>query len=172
MLRGNVYDSLIKGCILGSPTPVIKKICFQKAGFFDETLPSCQDWDMWIRISKNYNFDFVPDILAKHYVHGVQISVDLNVKIVAREKLIEKYWIDLSQKPQTLSILLTRLGILYSLGEDYTKARKYFFASIKKDPLKRGNYIHLLLSALLPSLHKVLIKKYFIKNINGVELYS
>ena len=172
MLRGNVYDSLIKGCILGSPTPVIKKICFQKAGFFDETLPSCQDWDMWIRISKNYNFDFVPDILAKHYVHGVQISVDLNVKIIAREKLIEKYWIDLSQKPQTLSILLTRLGILYSLGEDYTKARKYFFASIKKDPLKRGNYIHLLLSALLPSLHKVLIKKYFIKNINGVELYS
>ena len=172
MLRGNVYDSLIKGCILGSPTPVIKKICFQKAGFFDETLPSCQDWDMWIRISKNYNFDFVPDILAKHYVHGVQISVDLNVKIIAREKLIEKYWIDLSQKPQTLSILLTRLGILYSLGEDYTKARKYFFASIKKDPLKRGNYIHLLLSALIPSLHKVLIKKYFIKNINGVELYS
>ena len=172
ILRGNVYDSLIKGCILGSPTPVIKKICFQKAGFFDETLPSCQDWDMWIRISKNYNFDFVPDILAKHYVHGVQISVDLNLKIVAREKLIEKYWIDLSQKPQTLSILLTRIGILYSLGGDYTKARKYFFGSIKKDPLKRGNYIHLLLSALLPSLHKVLIKKYFIKNINGVELYS
>ena len=169
--RGNVYDRIIKSCILGGSTPLIKKFCFQKAGLFDESLPSCQDWDICIRISKYYNFDFVPDALMRHYAHGTQISVDLSAKIRAREKLIEKYSVELYQKPRILSALLTRLGILYALSEDYIKARKYFFASIKKEPFRRNNYIHLFLSILLPQVHKAILKRYFIKNINGIEFY-
>ena len=170
-LRGRLYKSLLKRCIVGSPTPLIKRSCFQKVGFFDETLPSCQDWDMWIRISKCYGFDFVPDVLAKHYVHGAQVSIDLNAKIVARQKLMEKYWVDLSQNSQAHSVLLNRLGILCSLAGDYIKARKYFFASVKKGSFLTGNYIHLFLSMLLPRVHRVILKKYFITNINGIIFY-
>jgi len=170
-LRGNVYTNLLESCILGSPTPLIKKRCFRKSGFFDETLPSRQDWDMWIRLSKYYNFDFVPDILAKHYVHGSQVSVDLNAKIVAREKLIEKYWVDLSQYPQTLSVLLYRLGVLYCLDEDPRRGRKYFLDSIKQKPLQKGAYIHFLLSLLVPGIHRNVLKKHSITNIDGITFY-
>lgn len=48
-LKGHLFSNLLKNNILGSPTPLIKKVCFEKAGYFDETLPSIQDWDMWIR---------------------------------------------------------------------------------------------------------------------------
>ena len=171
LLRGEVYANLLKGCILGSPTPLIKKRCFQKAGFFDETLPSCQDWDMWIRLSKYCDFDFVPDILAKHHVHGGQISVDLNAKIVAREKLIEKYWVDLSKNSQAFSVILKRLGILYSLAGNQGKGRKYFLKSIKQSPLQKGSYIHFLLSLLPPRIHRNLLKKYSIVNIDEVTFY-
>lgn len=170
-LQGEVYANLLKGCILGSPTPLIKKRCFQKAGFFDEMLPSCQDWDMWIRLSKYYDFDFVPDILAKHHVHGGQTSVDLNAKIVAREKLIEKYWVDLSQKSQVLSVLLKRLGILCCLAENPVKGRKYFLDSIKQKPFQKGGYIHFLLSLLVPRIHRDILKKHSVTNIDEITFY-
>ena len=76
---------------LGSPTPLIKHECFKKAGFYDERLPSCQDWDLWIRLAKYYHFDFVYEVLAKHFVHGDQISNDLKAKINARNILLKKY---------------------------------------------------------------------------------
>lgn len=170
-LRGNVYSNLLEGCILGSPTPLIRKICFRKAGFFDETLPSCQDWDMWIRLSKYYAFDFVPDILAKHHIHGNQISVNLNAKIVAREKLLEKYWVDLSRKSQILSILLKRLGILCCLNGDLREGRRYFLGSIKQKPFKKGSYLHFLLSLLVPGIHRNILKKHNVMNIDGVTFY-
>jgi len=170
-LRGDVYINLLESCILGSPTPLIKKRCFQKAGFFDETLPSCQDWDMWIRLSKYYDFDFVPDILAKHHVHGSQISADLNAKIVAREKLMEKYWIDLSKNPQSFSVILKRLGILYFLAGNQRKGRKYLLKSIKENPFQKGSYIHLLISLLSPRIHRNLLKKRSILIIDEIRFY-
>jgi len=156
-LRGKVYDNLLKENILGSPTPLIKKNCFKKAGLFDETLPSCQDWDMWIRLSKYYYFDFVPDILAKHYVHRHRISANLNKRIAARKKLIKKYWADLSQRPQILSIHLAQLGKLYFRAGDSTTALKYFLTSIKKDPSQKKNYIRLFFYALPPRVHKAVL---------------
>jgi glycosyltransferase involved in cell wall biosynthesis len=170
-LRGNVYTNLLEGCILGSPTPLIKKICFRKAGFFDETLPSCQDWDMWIRLSKYYAFDFVPDILAKHHIHGSQISVNLNAKIVARKKLVEKYWVDLSRKSKILSILLKRLGILCCLNGDSREGRRYFLGSIKRKPLQKGGYVNFLLSLLVPRIHRNILKKHSVINIDGIKFY-
>ena len=170
-LRGNVYTNLLEGCILGSPTPLIKKICFRKAGFFDETLPSCQDWDMWIRLSKYYTFDFVPDILAKHHIHGSQISVNLNAKIVAREKLVEKYWVDLSRKSKILSILLKRLGILCCLNGDSREGRRYFLSSIKRKPFQKSAYVNFLLSLLVPRIHRNILKKHSVINIDGIKFY-
>lgn len=171
LLRGEVYANLLKSCILGSPTPLIKKKCFQKVGFFDETLPSCQDWDMWIRLSKYYDFDFVPDILAKHHVHGGQISVDLNAKIVAREKLIEKYLVDLSKNSQAFSAVLKRLGILYFLAGNQGKGRKYFLKSIKQKPFQKGSYIHFFLSFLPHTIYRNVLKIYSVTNIDEVTFY-
>jgi glycosyltransferase involved in cell wall biosynthesis len=54
--RGDVHLRLLLGTTIGSPTPLIRKACFQKAGLFDESLKSCQDWDMWKRISDHYEF--------------------------------------------------------------------------------------------------------------------
>ena len=126
---------------------------------------------MWIRLSKYYAFDFVSGILAKHHIHGNQISVDLNVKIAAREKLVEKYWVDLSRKPQILSILLKRLGVLCCLNGDSREGRKYFLGSIKKKPIQRGAYVNFLLSLLMPKIHRNVLKKHSVLNIDEITFY-
>ena len=170
--RGNVYDSILARNILGGSTiPLIKKICFQKVGVFDEELPCCEDWDLWIRLSKHYDFDFVPEVLIKYYVHGEQISVDLNRMIMARQRLIEKFWDELSQKPRILSILLIRLGILFSIARDSKMARKYLFASIEKWPLLASTYVHIIFLVMVPRLHRAISDKWFIFKFDGIKLY-
>ncbi len=169
-LSGDVYKSLLRECILGSPTPLIKKEYFSKTGGFDETLPSCQDWDMWIRLSKHCKFAFVPDVLAYHYVHGFQISMNLDAKISGREKLLKKYWKELSEYPEILSVLLNRLGRLYSLADEPGRARKYFFSSIRKNPFNKGSYYHFFLSAVSPRTQKAILETHLIR-ADGVTFY-
>jgi len=157
-LRGNVYAKLIEGCILGSPTPLIRKNCFQKAGFFDETFPSYQDWDMWIRLSRYYEFDFVPDILAKCHLHGTQISSDLNAKIRGMEALLRKYRVDLSKYPSILSSYLYRLGRLYCIKGNRKVGSMHFWKAIELNPFRLGNYLHFLLSTLVPQIHRQVLE--------------
>ena len=171
-LKGHLFSNLLKNNILGSPTPLIKKVCFEKAGYFDETLPSIQDWDMWIRISKFYYFDFVPEILAKHYIHGNQISANLSTKIKGREILVRKYHQDLSGYPLTYSNHLRQLGILHCLSKNGRKGRNYFLKSIRLNTLQKGVYFHLIFSFLAPELHRKFIKKYNVIPFMGISLYN
>lgn len=63
-VRGNVFrDLIVRGnLIAGSNSAVmIKRECFLKVGpLFDEYLRCGEDWEMWIRLAKLYNFDHVP----------------------------------------------------------------------------------------------------------------
>jgi glycosyltransferase involved in cell wall biosynthesis len=169
--RGYLYRDLLRRNILPSPTPLIKKDCFSKAGLFDETLPSCQDWDMWIRISKYYKFDFVPNVLAKTYVHGKQISTNLNAKIVARERLIDKYREDLIKDPAILAFLLRRLGVLCCLSDNSKKALSYFLRSLKLIPIQKGCYAHILLTLLAPKWHNKYLRKNYVSTLDGITLF-
>lgn len=65
-VRGDVASTLIRcNLIIGSGSAVLaKKECFSKVGLFNEKLPSCEDWEMWYRISKYYQIDFVNEELV------------------------------------------------------------------------------------------------------------
>jgi glycosyltransferase involved in cell wall biosynthesis len=169
--KGNLYPDLLRRNILGSPTPLVKRNCFDKAGLFDEKLPSCQDWDMWIRISKYYKFDFVPDALSKVYVHGKQISLDLNAKIEAREKLIEKYRNDLTEDPTVLSYHLKRLGVLHCISGNSKKGLKYFISSLKLLPFQRDCYMHILFSIFAFKRYRQFLRVNYTTTLDGVIFY-
>lgn len=170
--KGDIFSNLLKHCYVGSPTPLVKKECFHKVGGFDEKLPSCQDWDMWLRISRYYKFDYIPDIVANVYLHGNQISSNIKSKIEARELLIKKNYSDFIKNPKIFSSHLRRLGSLYSYyGNTYT-GRKYFINSIRKNPLQINSYLHLLLSSISIHLHCKVIEKYGVFNLGDVNIYG
>ena len=52
-IEGNPKYEILKGCFIPSPSVMIKKQAIIDAGLFDESLPSCQDWDMWTRMILN-----------------------------------------------------------------------------------------------------------------------
>lgn len=141
--RGNVYTHFLKENFVGSPTLLIRKECFKKAGLFDPELKSSQDWDMWLRIAKYYKFEYVPAVVAKYYVHGHQITFNMEKYISGRERFVWKYP-DIYKNPQILSIHLSQMGLLLLLSGNAEKGIRYLVKSIAMAPLNMENYRKLL----------------------------
>jgi glycosyltransferase involved in cell wall biosynthesis len=51
-------------------TSIVRKELLDQAGKFDKSLPHAEDWDMWIRISKNADFCRINAPLAAYRVHA------------------------------------------------------------------------------------------------------
>lgn len=79
-IKGKVYEKLIsKNQICGSGSAVlIPKTVFSEVGLFDENLKSCEDQDMWLRISKKYSVDYVNERLVKIRVHSEGMQKNTN----------------------------------------------------------------------------------------------
>ena len=134
--RGDVHLRLLLGTTLGSPTPLILKDCFQKVGHFDESLKSCQDWDMWKRIADHYEFDYVPEILAIGYRHERQISADFASMIPGRTRMVQKHLAEFRRHPEILVIHLKRLGKMHCINGTWKEAIHWFRETLKVNPLE------------------------------------
>lgn len=146
-VRGDVYPHLLKENFIGSPTLLIRRECFKRAGLFDTTLTSSQDWDMWLRIARYYKFDYVGEIVANYYVHGRQISFNMRKYIPGRERFINKHK-DISKNPKIMSIHLSQMGMLLILGGNPEKGVRYLARSVAMSPFNLENYRKLMELAL------------------------
>src|SRR5919108_447986 len=77
----HVAIASVLNCIGTASTVLLRKECFDAVGVFDENLPSSQDYDMWLRISTCFHFDYIKEPLTKYYVHGNKISTDYEAKL-------------------------------------------------------------------------------------------
>lgn len=53
---GYIFDHCLQLCAVGMSTAMVKKELFNKVGYFDESLPCCEDYDFWLRVSNNFPF--------------------------------------------------------------------------------------------------------------------
>jgi hypothetical protein len=72
---------------------MIQKTLFDAVGVFDENLPACEDYDLWLRISCRYPVHLIetPQII-KRGGHGDQLSKAAGLdrfRIQSLEKIIE-----------------------------------------------------------------------------------
>lgn len=78
-------------CVGPLSTVAVRSECLQHCGLFDERLPSCQDWDLYIRIAQKYYFYFVADCLVKYYVSQDAITADASAKAHGHAMVLHKY---------------------------------------------------------------------------------
>ncbi|MCK5541956.1 MAG: glycosyltransferase family 2 protein [Desulfobacterales bacterium] len=50
-LSGMIFEPSLNLCLVSPSAVMIKKELFEIAGLFDENLPACEDYDLWLRIS-------------------------------------------------------------------------------------------------------------------------
>lgn len=69
-------DQALKSMLYGDftciQTALIRRECFDGAGFFDESLTGRVDWDMFLRLAKVCRFAFTDRVLAHFRAHSLQ----------------------------------------------------------------------------------------------------
>ncbi len=51
---GDIFVPSLKLCLVSPSAVMLKRSVLKQAGLFDETLPACEDYDLWLRISCRY----------------------------------------------------------------------------------------------------------------------
>lgn len=68
---GKILYKLLEENFIPSSSVLVRKEAILKAGKFDEAMPSCQDWDMWIRIAdSHFDIDVVDEVKLLYYKHS------------------------------------------------------------------------------------------------------
>jgi hypothetical protein len=171
--EGRLYRSLLFGNTVDAPSSVlIRREVFDNVGLFDESFENCQDWDMWLRISKEYMIFPVKEYLVQYREHRNRISFD-NEKIFRYENaVIEKALAtapaDISPRAVYASCHMNR-SICYFAADEFQQFRKMFLKGVKIS-LKPVRVEHILLFVLSlfgrPSVHlSRRIKRYLQKQI-------
>src|SRR5262249_21279850 len=72
-VSGRIFDALLSGNLMHSHAVLIRKEALEKAGYFDESLSSYEDWDLWLRISFHFPFVFALGLVGVYLVsaHGL-----------------------------------------------------------------------------------------------------
>ncbi|MDV3104729.1 glycosyltransferase family 2 protein [Thermococcus waiotapuensis] len=137
---GNVYKYLLKDNITGTSTIMVKRDCFKKAGLFRESFVTCEDWDMWLRISKICLFGAIDEPLVDYSIHSGQFSFAKYLE--GRYRMIEEHE-DIRHNPRVLSYHLLQIGLLKVLGGDKTGAKE-ILAAFRLNPVMGDNFLDIL----------------------------
>lgn len=72
---GDIYRSSLDLCLVSPSSALIKKTLLADMGGFDETLPACEDYDLWLRIASTYQVCFIDEkLIVKRGGHADQLS--------------------------------------------------------------------------------------------------
>lgn len=92
--QGNITADILKECFVPSPSVMVRKQALSIIGGFDETLPSCQDWETWIRLSlAGFQFTVVPEAVTYYIKHsGPTIGMSPRAKDGYRMLYKKHFW--------------------------------------------------------------------------------
>ena len=71
--------------------PLMRKKVFNEAGGFDESFPSAQDMDLWIRICQKSKVASLNECYTNYYYSDEAITRNLYRQLAGFDKLVEKY---------------------------------------------------------------------------------
>jgi len=129
--NGNIFPVLLLENFITLPTVVMKKACLAKVGQFDETLPRLQDWELFLRIAKHFEFRYVPEPLVHSFFTEGSISSKPKALREATEIILMKHLDEYKADPVLYAGRLIGLANLYRLENNSIKSREYLFKAFK-----------------------------------------
>lgn len=115
---GWIYEKCLPLCVISPSSVLIHESVFMQVGGFDESLPACEDYDLWLRICSVYPVLFVDQFLLRKYGgHSDQLSRKFwgmdRFRVLALEKMMNSGWLGEESRAATRAVLLEKLRILH-----------------------------------------------------------
>lgn len=132
MTEGDIRSSISKQNFIPTQTAMVRKQCFDEVGYFDEKTWPISDWELWIRISKQYQFDLVDEALVTGKVRPDSISKAARPKVEARKRIVGKHRSFFDDNSLSRQLFFIGHGFM-KLGET-TKGRAYLKRAAEVNP--------------------------------------
>ncbi len=135
--RGDLGEALLGNNVVRNTSLfVVRRDILTAIQGFDEALPSCQDWDLWIRLAQRTAFDFDPrplvqlDVAGNDRITRQQRKRMTGVRMIARKHLQGRT--DLPRR--TLSQIHATVGDILMLAGHPRLARPFLWSALRGSP--------------------------------------
>ena len=154
---GRVFNRLVLGNFIPCSTVIFRRRCIEQVGLFDTTglVYGCEDWDMWLRISREYEFAYVDKCLAGYRVHSSNMSRSIGKmakgQLMVLRKVFENPGLssdELALKNKAYSSFHLRLAEIYYTSGDLSRSRREILRSLRYDPFSLRSYVIFIKSLL------------------------
>ncbi|MGA1870411.1 MAG: glycosyltransferase family 2 protein [bacterium] len=124
---GYIFDKCLPLCIISPSSAMIRASLLKSEGGFDETLPACEDYDLWLRLTARYPVYLISTpLITKRGGHQDQLSRTIKYldkyRIQSLEKLMNHTALTPSQWQSAWSMLRQKCMIY---GNGCMKHKKY-----------------------------------------------
>ena len=116
---GRITRYLLADNSVSITTALGRRRCFDEMGGFDTSVGVADDYELWLRFSARYCYQYEPGIVASYRVMADQISSDKRRRYAANERIIQQF---LARYGEVLSPGERRWG----LARFYCRKARYF----------------------------------------------
>lgn len=114
---GRLYLHSLELCAISPSAVILHRSVFERVGMFDESLPVCEDYDLWLRVTARFPVLLVEEpLVVKYGGHADQLSRSRWGLDRFRIRALERAWRELPVSPEerlaTLETLRRRLSIV------------------------------------------------------------
>ena len=117
---GDVFEASLALCLVSPSAVMLRRELFQEVGVFDEDLPACEDYDLWLRIACRYPVYLMgQSLIVKEGGHADQLSARFKgmdrFRIKALAKLLRESPLNEAQR-KSATETLSRKCRIYGAG--------------------------------------------------------
>jgi glycosyltransferase involved in cell wall biosynthesis len=162
-MRGDIYRHLLVGNRMTGGSVVVTRKALDTVGNFDESFRAAENWDLWIRISREYGVEFVNQPLVNYLKHPGNMSQDGSRMSQSTWDILQKHLPDIPKEKALKGIFLEAyadyyygLGVQYFGKNEYSEARKMFFLCWKYVPGYRDSLMRVFRTLLGSGVNRAL----------------
>lgn len=138
----DLYDRLLDGEFFVPSAVVTRRDCFDRVGLFDEGLRGSEDWDMWLRVARDFPMAGIPIPLVNYRVHGNNMSGQPDFMLRYQLMVVEKHFGQGDGPPerwprarQRAYAAVCRFAVhSYYLSGDAETSRRYLGLALEANP--------------------------------------
>ena len=112
---GMIFEPSLDLCLVSPSAVMVRRELFDRVGLFDESLPACEDYDLWLRVSCRFPIGLIETpLIVKRGGHADQLSRTGRLdqfRIAAIVKLLSGDILNEAQRQVALRILRQKCAV-------------------------------------------------------------
>jgi glycosyltransferase involved in cell wall biosynthesis len=112
---GDIFMPSLELCLVSPSAVMMRRELFEEMGGFDESLPACEDYDLWLRIGWKYPVHLIDtSLIIKRGGHDDQLSRQPSLdrfRIESLKRLVESGHLSIGQRQAAAKVLVIKCRI-------------------------------------------------------------